>query len=214
MLRALRLDDDAPWKQRRRVPVILGTQLAKAAPTRGLAVGTLSGVYQLYAWDLPTGELRPLTDRQFGGISPDGRYVWYLEDQQGNEIGHFMRVPFEGGTPVDLTPAMAPYATRGGAISQAGNLFGFTMANSDGHHLCCLALGPEGSLGTARMLYHSPREFWNPVLSHRGELAVMASTARAGKRQFSLLAFDTGRGTQIAELWDGPESSLQPIAFS
>src|SRR5262249_34030484 len=64
------------------------------------------------------------------------------------------------------------------------------------------------------MLYHSPREFWNPVLSHRGELAVMASTARAGKRQFSLLAFDTGRGTQIAELWDGPESSLQPIAFS
>jgi hypothetical protein len=140
--------------------------------------------------------------------------VWYLEDQQGNEIGHFMRVPFEGGTPVDLTPAMAPYATRGGAISQAGNLFGFTMADSDGHHLCCLELGPEGSLGTARMLYHSPREFWNPVLSHRGELAVMASTARAGKRQFSLLAFDTGRGAQIAELWDGPESSLQPIAFS
>lgn len=35
-----------------------------------------------------------------------------------------------------------------------------------------------------------------------------------GKRQFSLLAFDISRGTQIAELWDSPRCSLGPIAFS
>jgi hypothetical protein len=98
---------------------------------------------------------------------------------------------------------MAPYATRGGVVSQAGTLFALTLANPEGHHLCCLALGPEGTFGIPRMLYQSHREFWNPVLSHRGELAVIASTARAGKRQFSLLAFDTNIGRQIAELWAG-----------
>jgi Tol biopolymer transport system component len=63
-------------------------------------VSTQSSVCQLYAWDVPTGELRQLTDRPegvlFGGLSPDGCYVYYLEDRQGNEIGHFVRVPFEG----------------------------------------------------------------------------------------------------------------------
>jgi hypothetical protein len=218
MLKDICLDDVAPWKQRYRAPMIPWTQLARAAPTRGLTVSNRSGVYQLYAWDVPTGGLRALTDRPegtlLGGISPDGGYVYYLDDQQGNELGHFVRVPFEGGTPQDLIPNMAPYATRGSAVSQAGNLFALTLANAEGHHLCCLELGLEGTFGTSRLLYQSPREFWNPVLSHSGELAVIASTARTGKRQFSLLAFDTSSGTQLDELWDGPESSLQAIAFS
>lgn len=218
MLQDICLDDAAPWKQRYRAPMIPWTQLAKAAPTRGLAVSNRSGVYQLYAWDVPTGVLQQLTDRPegtlSGGISPDGRSVYYLEDQQGNELGHFVRVPFEGGTPQDLTPHLAPYATRGGTVSQASNLMALTLANAEGHHLCCLEFGPEGTVGTPRRLYQSHSEFWYPVLSHRGECVVIASTARTSKRQFSLLAFDTSRGTQLAELYDSPQGSLQPIAFS
>jgi hypothetical protein len=143
-------DEAAPWKQRYRTPLIPWTQLARAAPTRGLTVSNRSGVYQLYAWDVPTGALRALTDRPagtlLGGIAPDGRYVYYLDDQQGNELGHFVRVPFEGGTPQDLTPTMAPYATRGSAVSQAGNLFALTLAHAAGHHLYCLELGPGGDV--------------------------------------------------------------------
>jgi dipeptidyl aminopeptidase/acylaminoacyl peptidase len=49
--------------------------------------------YQLYAWDVPTGQLTQLTNRAegvpLGVLSPDGRYVYYLDDRQGNEIGHF-----------------------------------------------------------------------------------------------------------------------------
>src|SRR5262245_29031813 len=211
-------DDAAPWKQRYRTPLLPWTQLARVAPTRGLTVSNRSGTYQLYAWDVPTGELRALTDRPagtlLGGIAPDGRSVYYFDDQQGNELGHFVRVPFEGGTPQDLTPTMAPYATRGSAVSQAGNLFAWTLAHAAGHHLYCLDLGPEGTFSTPRLLYQSPREFWHPVLAHSGELAVIASTARTGKRQFSLLAFDTSRSILLNELWDGPESSLQPMVFS
>ncbi len=83
MLKKLSFDENAPWKQRFRAPTILWTQLAKAAPARGLAASNKSGVIQLYAWHVPTGELQQLTHQAdgkiFGVLSPDGRYVYSRE---------------------------------------------------------------------------------------------------------------------------------------
>ena len=218
MLKEPLLDHAAPWKQRFRAPVVPSTQLAKAAPARGLAVSNRTGVYQLYAWDVPTGTLTQLTHRPEGKtsgiISPDGRHVYCLDDDQGNEIGHYVRVPFEGGEPEDLTPDMPPYSSWTIGISHAGNLLGFTSADPEGFHLNCIDLAPGGEVGTRRAVYHSTKVAFGPALSHGGEIAVMASTERTGKPQYSLLAFDTASGEQIGELWDGPETSLQPTAFS
>jgi hypothetical protein len=71
------------------------------------------GIYQPYTWDVPTGELRQLTDR-FEGllyrvISPNGRHVYCFTDTKGNEIGHFIRIPFGGGEAEDVTPDMPAY---------------------------------------------------------------------------------------------------------
>lgn len=154
MLTNLQLDDNASWKQRFRAPVVLWTQLAKAAPDRGLAVSNKSGKYQLYAWEVSTGELRQLTDRptgiSFGWLAPDGRYVYYLDDKQGNEIGHYIRMPFEGGEPQDLTPDL-PLYWRGAA----GRLNGFAAGRrrtaaplcSSGEHcgLCDCLLGDRAA---------------------------------------------------------------------
>jgi hypothetical protein len=78
MITDLQLDDKALWKERFGAPVVAWTQIARANPTRGLAVTNSSGKNQLYAWDVPSGTLRQLTDRpagiQFGEISGDGRY--------------------------------------------------------------------------------------------------------------------------------------------
>ncbi|MGH2482794.1 MAG: S9 family peptidase, partial [Ktedonobacteraceae bacterium] len=78
MLKELRVDDAAPWKQRFRTSRIFWTMLADEEPTRGLAASNLSNVVQLYTWDVPTGKLTQLTNRPqgqvFGVISPDGRY--------------------------------------------------------------------------------------------------------------------------------------------
>src|ERR687885_432903 len=218
MAAELRVDDAAPWKRGFRAPVVLWTTIARNAPTAGLAVSNRSGVYQLYAWDVPTGDLTQLTDRPegilFGILSPDGRYVYYLDDRQGNEIGHFVRVPFAGGTPQDVTPTLPPYPPAGFAVSQAGNRMGLTVADPEGYHLYGLDLGPDGTVGAPRPLYRSPKAAFGPTLSYGGEIAVMASTERTGKPQFSLLAFDATSGTQIGELGDGPESSIQPSAFA
>jgi hypothetical protein len=106
MLKELRVDEAAPWKTRYRVKHVSATQIASTRPARGLATSNQdSDTDQLYAWDVPAGRLRQLTDRpagtKGGWLSPDGRYVYNLEDEQGDEIGHIVRLPFEGGEPQD-----------------------------------------------------------------------------------------------------------------
>ena len=64
MLNELHTAADAPWKRRFRVPQTLGTQIAKANPAHGLATSNISGVFQLYAWDVATGDLRRLRSEE------------------------------------------------------------------------------------------------------------------------------------------------------
>jgi len=219
MLKELQLDDDALWKQRFRAPAIFATKIARGAPTRGLAVTNPTGVHQLYAWDVSSGELTQLTDhpegKVLGFIASDGSHVYYLDDEGGNEIGHVVRVPFAGGEKEDVTPDLAPYSLAGMVgFSRAGNRVGLTAGTPEGFHLYVIDRASDGTLASPRLLHHSKPLMRGPVLSHDGEIAVMASTARAGKFQFSLLAFDTASGEQMAELWDGEETSLQPVRFS
>jgi hypothetical protein len=207
MLAEMCVGDDAP--------VVLWTSLAQAAPSRGLAASNRSGVYQLYAWDVDGGDLRQLTDRpegQLSGVlSPDGRHVYYMQDRQGNEIGHYVRLPFEGGEPQDVTPDMPDYSSLSLAVSHAGNLLGFTTAGADGFTSYCVDLGPDGAPGARRSIYRSPKLAFGPTLSYGGEIAVMASTERTGMQHYELLAFDTAGGEPIGALWDGAENSLSAV---
>jgi dipeptidyl aminopeptidase/acylaminoacyl peptidase len=196
MLTELQLADNALWKQRFRAPELVWTQIAPANPARGLAVNNTSGKYQLYAWDVPSGELRQLTDRPagilFGALSGDGRYVYYHDDQQGNEIGHFARIPFENGAAQDLTPDLPPYSSFAFTSSGSGSDFGFMAADAEGFHIYSL----------------------ETIYSFDGKVAVVATTDRATVQHYNLLAFDTVNGAQIAELWDGAGTSLEPLGFS
>jgi dipeptidyl aminopeptidase/acylaminoacyl peptidase len=220
MLPALRVDAAAPWKRRFRAPLIGSTQLARANPARGLVAGNQqSTTVQLYAWDVPTGALRQLTHRggatREGWIAPDGRCVYFLDDQHGNELGHLVRVPFEGGRTEDVTPDMPAYTLRGVGLSPAGGLLAFCAVNADGFQLYGVPLGPDGELSAPRLIYRSRKEAWGAALSHGGATAAMISTERAGgMRHYSVLAFDTASGERIGEAWDGPEASVEAVAFS
>ena len=101
---AAKAEVEASWQQRFRVERILWSALAEERPDRGLVAANRSGRYPLYAWQVPTGELRQLTNRPegvlLGFIDSLGRHVYYLDDRDGNEIGHMVRVPFGGGEPV------------------------------------------------------------------------------------------------------------------
>ncbi|MGH2507627.1 MAG: TolB family protein, partial [Ktedonobacteraceae bacterium] len=114
MLKEPRFDAEAPWKQRFQIPVTYGLEVAARAPTRGLALSNRSGVYQLYSWDVATGTLTQVTSKpegvyRQGALSPDGAFIYYLDDQKGNEVGHIVRIPFTGGPTEDITPHFPLY---------------------------------------------------------------------------------------------------------
>jgi dienelactone hydrolase len=218
MRNQLQLSEDASWKQRFRAATALWSQVAKAAPERGLVASNRSGTYQLHAWDVMSGALRQLTNRPeglLGGlISPDGRFVYYFDDQGGNEIGHYVRIPFAGGAPEDITPELPPYSSFDLAISRTCDHLGMMRVDAQGFQLTCMDLGADGALGAPRTLYASPRLFFGPAFSYDGALAAIASTERTGMQFFSLIAFDSTTGERVAELWDGEECSLEAAGFA
>jgi Prolyl oligopeptidase family len=205
------------WKSRFRAPRIGNTRVAAENPTRGLVVHNKSGAYQYYAWDMPKNELRQLTNRIDGmplqfSLSPDGHYVHYFDDKQGNEIGHYVRLPFEGGTAEDITADLPQYSSLAGdpafAINRAGTVIGFTTDNPDGFRLYCSDVAVDGRLGQPRLLRRCKKLAAGPQLTYDGKIAFWATCDRSAKEQFSILAIDTNAGEEIGEVWDGPESSL------
>ncbi len=217
-MKALQTANDAIWKQRFRAPALLWTDVARAAPTRGLAVTNQSGVYQLYAWQVPAGQLRRLTHRPSGKmsglLSPDGRFIYYLDDQSGNEIGHVVRVPFEGGELEDVTPTLPPYSSNHWGLSLAGNRLALNVVTRDGFHLYAIDLDETGALSPPRLLRHSALYAAGPLLSRDGGLAVWHITERTRTTRLSLAALNADSGRVAGELWDGPDSNVVGVCFS
>jgi Tol biopolymer transport system component len=218
MLKKLRVDDSAPWKQRFHATSIFWTMIATEEPTRGLVASNRSGIAQLYAWDVPTSTLTQVTDcpqgQLFGTLSPDGRYVYYHDEQEGKEVGHFVRLPFGGDTPEDITPQMPSYASFGLRFSRIGNRLTFLAATSGGFSVYLLERLSESKLAPPRHIHQSASIILGHSLSSDGNLLVIGSTERSGSLQTNLLALDTRNGQTIAELWDGPGSSIRASAFS
>ena len=198
----LDLGQDALWKRRFRAPIIGWATVANLDSTRGLVCTNRDGILQLYAWDVETGELRRLTDREAGVISgtlsSDGRYVYYLQDDGGNEIGHFVRIPFTGGDPEDVTPDLPPYGAFQMAESFSGNVRGARLTDPSGQMLYLFPPRDE-----PRLIHKSRSLFHGPSLSHGGEIAVIATTEGTGSPDTRLVAFDVDSGEPASELWDG-----------
>jgi dipeptidyl aminopeptidase/acylaminoacyl peptidase len=209
---------DTPWKQRFRVERVLWSALAEERPDRGLVASNRSRRYQLYSWEVQTGQLRQLTGRPegivFGFIDSLGRHIYYLDDTGGNEIGHLVRVPFGGGEPEDTSPNLPPYSTFGGDISATGNRLAFTRADADGFTLTVVDLGPDGEMSEPRALFRSDRVVSPPSLSPQGDLAVVASAERSTMQHYTLLAFDTRTGGRVGDLWDGEDTSVEGGPFA
>jgi len=129
MSRPIDTSPDAVWKQRYRAPSIWFATIAPQAPERGLVWTNQSGMLQFHTWDVLSGTLNQLThtpggQNTFLHLSPDGRWCYYLKDEHGNEIGHYVRMPYEGGEPEDITPEMPPYSSLCSASTARGPAWG------------------------------------------------------------------------------------------
>jgi len=215
MLRELNLSQDAPWKKRFRAPSIAWSMLATQNPNRGLVCTNKDGIYQLYAWQTDNNTLTQLTNQPAGVvsgiISADGRYIYYLLDEGGNEIGHYVRVPFEGGDAEDMTPDMPPYSSFYITESHTGNTIGFMAVNEDGFQMIVV---DKLLKGAPLFTYQSDIMAVGPMLSHNGEIAVIASTEKTKSTEFALEAYDVQSGQHIGDLWDGAGTGIDPAGFA
>ncbi len=205
------------WKQRFSVPVVAFTALASNNLNRGMAISDRTGISQIHAWDVRTGHLRQLTDEpagmKLGQISPDGRYVYYLKDDGGNEVGHYVRIPFEGGQPEDITPGLPAYSSHQLAFCRGSSRVAFTLPERGRYHLYRIDEREPGVMTTERV-WSSEDITTSPVLSFDGTLAAVASRRHGQFRDYSLLLLDLQSGEILAEVWDGPGTSIIPHIFS
>jgi dienelactone hydrolase len=100
---------DTRWKLRFTAPELGLPRWATVAPDRLAFVSTESGIRQVWSLDRTTGERRQVSTEDVGVehvlVAPDGRIVWWF-DAVGDERGHWVAAPFDGGEPVPLVPGV------------------------------------------------------------------------------------------------------------
>ncbi len=215
MIQAPLLQADAPWKKRFRLPRIY-VHLASGNPDRALVVSNQSGTYELYAYDLQLNALRQATRRPsgtiYGSISPDGGHIYYMDDKEGNETGHIVRVPFVGGSALDMTPGMPDYTLVDPTVDGKSAYMGLTIPGSEGFDSYVVDLQGD-QLGKPRMINRSKKAASGPVFSHDGRMSVVISAERFGGLDFTMTSFDTKSGQRLHELAD-ESSRVEPAEFS
>ena len=201
------------WKKRFEVAQYPWSEVASLRPERGLAVFGKD----LAAWNLDTGELRPVVHRAHGVvlfavnrmIDPLGRWIYYLNDEGGNEIGHLARVPFEGGESIDLTRDMPAYTIVGLSASLDGKTVALNTACGEGFSLRTIDVE---TLET-QLIYRAQPEFIRARISADSQLTAVMSTERTLRRHYAIRVFDT-QGQAVAELWEPSNSNFWLTAFS
>ncbi len=199
------------WEARFRAPAIMFSEIAPKDPTRGLVAANMDGLVQLHAWTPSTGALRQITHEPTGRtnaeLSPDGRWACYLRDVAGNELGHFVALPLDGGPEVDLSPGLTAYAGETLAFSRDGRRVAFVTA-SDDTFVARVGSFVDGSTRDLRAIHSTAASIFQASLSADGRFLVVSSSHLSSGFEFSLLTFDAETGDRGPELWDGPGTSL------
>ena len=107
----------------------LGLRHAAQNPCRGLVISNKDGVYQLYAWQPESNRIDAVDRRPVRCLKRSPLSRWRLRllsawTSRGDEIGHYVRLPFGGGEPDDITPDLPEYASHTLSDTASGNALG------------------------------------------------------------------------------------------
>ena len=143
------------WEQRFRAARVSLPDWAEDAPERSLYVSNSTGTYEVYAWDRGTGAHRRVTDRPNGTtdaeLSPDGSWVWWFDDSDGDEFGVWRRQPFAGGADEEAVPGLAASYSAGLALGRDGTVVVGRSTDEDG---TTLHLHRPGAAGPVEIYRH------------------------------------------------------------
>ncbi|MFI5678385.1 S9 family peptidase [Streptomyces cellulosae] len=195
------------WEKRFRAPRVSLPDWAEDAPDHSLFVSNATGTYELYAWDRATGEQRQVTDRPNGTtdgvLSPDGRWVWWFDDKDGDEFGVWRRQPFEGGADELATPGLEASYPAGLALGRDGTAVVGRSTDEDGTTIHLSRPGEDPV-----EIYRHRESAGVGDLSHDGSLIAIEHTEH-GDAMHSALRVLRPDGTSVADLDDTKGGTLE-----
>lgn len=217
MTAAMSESDMPDWEKRFRAPRVSLPDWAEDAPDRSLFVSNATGTYELYAWDRASGEQRQATNRPNGTtdglLSPDGAWIWWFDDKDGDEFGVWRRQPFGGGADEEATPGLEPSYPSGLALGRDGSTAVVGRSTDDeGTTIYLVKVGEE-----PREIYRHPESAGVGDLSHDGSLIAIEHTEH-GDAMHSALRVIRPDATPVAELDDtrggAEELGLEVLGFA
>jgi len=205
------------WEQRFRAPSILFPAWSTDAPDRLVYSSNESGTYQLSAFDRASGERRRITDDPVGlteGMpTPDGTGVLWFHDATGEEFGHWVTAPFEGG-PASIVAQDVPdgwpagLSLRPGMLAMAmGDREGFTAYVKTGGEPARVLMRHEDMLTIGG-------EFGEAGVSADGSMVAVGHSEHGDRLHPALRVFDAATGEIVGDLWDGEGLGLHAAAWS
>ncbi|MFD5078994.1 prolyl oligopeptidase family serine peptidase [Streptomyces sp. NPDC058371] len=218
------------WEQRFRAPRVSLPDWAEDAPHRSLFVSNATGTYELYAWDRATKEQRQVTNRPNGTtdgvLSPDGEWIWWFDDKDGDEFGIWRRRRFTdapaggvpaGASPVDVdepaVPGLEPSYPAGLAIGRDGRTAVVGRSTDEDGSTIHLARTGEPTVE----LYRHRESAGVGDFSHDGSLIAIEHTEH-GDAMHSALRVLRPDGSPVAELDDTEggtvELGLEVLGFA
>ncbi|WP_328318775.1 S9 family peptidase [Streptomyces sp. NBC_00388] len=204
------------WEKRFRAPRVGLPEWAEDAPERSLFVSNATGTYELYTWDRRSGEQRRATDRPNGTtdgtLSPDGEWLWWFSDTDGDEFGVWMRQPFHGGPDEAAAPGLGPSYPGGLGIGRDGTAVVGRSTDEDGSTVHVVRPGADPV-----EIYRHRESAGVGDLSHDGTLIALEHTEH-GDAMHSALRVVRPDGSTVAELDDTrggtEELGLQVLGFA
>jgi dipeptidyl aminopeptidase/acylaminoacyl peptidase len=181
---------------------------AEDAPHRCVFSGNVTGTFELYTWDRSTGETRQATSRPAGTgdghLSPDGEWLWWFDDTDGDEFGTWKKQPFFGGDAVDAVPGVHPGYSAGCEVGRELSVVG--VSTDDGSTI--YVVRPSGP----SELYVSKDDADVAALSRDDQLALIEHSEHGDSRHRALRVLRVD-GTVVGDLWDGAGLGLHGVDF-
>ncbi|KRV47520.1 peptide hydrolase [Wenjunlia vitaminophila] len=198
------------WEQRFRAARVGLPEWAWDAPDRALFVSNVTGTYEIYAWDRVTGERRQVTDRPNGttdgALTPDGAWVWWFSDTDGDEFGTWVRQSFGGGEDQPAAPGLAPSYPAGLALGRDGLAVVGRSTEEDGTTVHVVRPGAEPV-----EIYRHRESAGVGDLSLDGRLVAIEHTEHGDAMHAALRVVDLD-GATVAEL-DDSRCGAEPLGL-
>src|SRR5438093_766577 len=163
-------EPEAPWRRRFRAARISLPSWARERPERLLYASNAGGKWELYAWDRQRDVHRQVTERPegtvHGKLDPTGEWVWWFDDDRGNEFGRWMIEPFEGGGAEPAAPELGLAYSSGLALGAGFAIVGSSTEGRSAAHLV--------REGRAELVYEHREEATVAGLSRDGTMFALS----------------------------------------